>query len=177
MRICKQVYSQHSVWRIYRLWIGFGKDRVNFVHSSSYGAMLWIRDENSVENTRMFYLLWAVLVQLRVSHDNTAEGAQELGRRHSGDSWPQVTMGIFTPKGVVLSSESWEKKEEGGTFVVMAFAFPSYQHTWQSPAFLGWLNTRLSMGSSKESTVSLCLCTQVPFLLNCLYLKTQIFSL
>lgn len=34
-----------------------------------------------------------------VSHDNEAEGAQEVGRRHWGQLTPsdQVTMGIFKP--------------------------------------------------------------------------------
>ena len=31
---------------------GFGWDRVNFLHSSWYGAMFWICAENSVDNTR-----------------------------------------------------------------------------------------------------------------------------
>lgn len=29
----------------------FGRDGVNFLHSSSYGAVFWICDENSVDNT------------------------------------------------------------------------------------------------------------------------------
>ena len=33
---------------------GFAWDRVNFLHSSWYGAMVWICAENSVDNTGMF---------------------------------------------------------------------------------------------------------------------------
>ena len=36
---------------------GFGQDRVNFLHSSWYGAMFWICDQNSIDNTGMFSLL------------------------------------------------------------------------------------------------------------------------
>ena len=35
----------------------FGWDRVNFLHSSWYGAMFWICAENSVDNSGMFSLL------------------------------------------------------------------------------------------------------------------------
>ena len=33
---------------------GFGWDRVNFLHSSWYGAVFWICDENGVDNSGMF---------------------------------------------------------------------------------------------------------------------------
>jgi len=33
---------------------GFGWDKVKFLHSSFHGAMFWICDENSVDNTGMF---------------------------------------------------------------------------------------------------------------------------
>ena len=36
---------------------GFGWDRVNFLHSSSYGAVFWICAGNSADNTGMFSLL------------------------------------------------------------------------------------------------------------------------
>ena len=36
---------------------GFGWDRVNFLHSSEYGAMVWICAENSVDNSGVVLLL------------------------------------------------------------------------------------------------------------------------
>jgi len=36
---------------------GFGRDRVNFLHSSSYGTAFCICAANSVDNTLMFQLL------------------------------------------------------------------------------------------------------------------------
>lgn len=42
---------------VFNVCSGFGWGRVNFLHNSSYGAMLWICDQNSVDNIRMFWLL------------------------------------------------------------------------------------------------------------------------
>lgn len=33
---------------------GFDREKVNFLHSSSYSAMFWICDQNNVDNTGMF---------------------------------------------------------------------------------------------------------------------------
>ena len=50
------VNSNHSKDRCYHLQVcaGFGWDRVNFLQSSWYGAMVWICAGNSVDNTEMF---------------------------------------------------------------------------------------------------------------------------
>ena len=36
---------------------GFGWEGVNFLHRHSYGAMFWISEDNTVDNTFMFRLL------------------------------------------------------------------------------------------------------------------------
>lgn len=32
----------------------FGRDKVNFLHNILYGAIFWICDENSIDNTPVF---------------------------------------------------------------------------------------------------------------------------
>lgn len=74
---------------------GFGWDGVNFLQSSPYGPVLWICDQNSVDNTPVFWLL--------LSSDRTASrlslrpvppsqwagwGWAEAVRGHGQDSWP-----------------------------------------------------------------------------------------
>jgi len=63
--------------------------------------MIWICAGNGVDNTAIFSYCWAALTQSQglfcSSHhpvSDWAAGAQEAGRRHSQDSWPQLTKGI-----------------------------------------------------------------------------------
>lgn len=70
----------------------FGWDRVNVFDSSSHGAMFWTGDQNSTDNTPMFYLLLNSLrkVSIRsVSHADLRAskfGVHRKLRGHSQDS-------------------------------------------------------------------------------------------
>lgn len=37
-----------------RMYIGLGCDRVNILHRSMHGAMFWVCDQKSVDNTSVF---------------------------------------------------------------------------------------------------------------------------
>ena len=72
---------------------GFGWGRVNFLHSSWYGAVVWICAGNSVDNTGMFSLLLSSAYTeprpfLLLTHPTSeqAGGAQGVWRGHSRDS-------------------------------------------------------------------------------------------
>lgn len=41
----------------YANYADFGRGRVNFLHCSQYGAMIWICAENNVNNIKMFSVL------------------------------------------------------------------------------------------------------------------------
>jgi len=41
-----------------------GRDKVSFLHSSLYGAMFWICDENSLDDTLMFYVGYLFYIRL-----------------------------------------------------------------------------------------------------------------
>lgn len=61
-------------------------------------------------------------------------------------SWPK---GHSTAYGIMLSIWSGGRRKKGWKFGIKAFMFPSDCHVWWSPAFLGWLNTCLSLGSGE----------------------------
>ena len=53
-----------------------------------------------------------------------AGGAQEIGRAHSQDRWPELAKGIFHTIERRAEYISWGKKK-GETFGIMAFVLPS----------------------------------------------------
>ena len=122
---------------------GLGWDRVNFLHSSWYGAMLWIYAENSVDNSGMFSLLLSSayaasrpFLPLTPHVQWGGWDAQEVGRGHSRDSWSQLTQGIFQTIWGHAQHVKLGKKKEGGTLGAMAFVFPSPRYACWSPAVL-----------------------------------------
>ena len=94
--------------------------------------MFWICAENSVDNTGMIFLIAEQCLHrlkgFSGPHDvppaRRLEVHQKLGggtARTTDPNWPK---GDSLPYDIVLSVESWRKKEEGGTIVIMAFVFP-----------------------------------------------------
>ena len=97
---------------------GFGWDRVNFLHSSWYGAMFWICAGNSGDNTRIFVLQWDntvfAIAEQRLDRvkafaaSHTTPPARRLGvhKKLGGDTagtadptWPK---GYSIPYGIML---------------------------------------------------------------------------
>lgn len=78
---------------------GFGWDRINVLCRGSHNTVFWIFDENCGDNTLIFFSCCrAVLKQsqglfcfLYCPTSKEAGGTQEVGNRHSQDSWPRLT--------------------------------------------------------------------------------------
>jgi len=62
---------------------GFGWDRVSFLSGMWCSAVVWIWDENNVENILIFLVVGR---QSRTFQLLMLPGAQEAGREHSRDS-------------------------------------------------------------------------------------------
>ena len=98
---------------------GFGWDGVNFPHSSWYGAMFWICDQNSVHT--LFWLLLNSAYSVKafsVSHTVLQWSRQAVDKRLGGDtagtadsSWPG---GYPMPYDIMLSNRNWTKGGEKG---------------------------------------------------------------
>lgn len=75
------------------VWAGI----VNCLHSSSYGSMFWICDQNNVDNRRMFHLLLSSAYRVRAfSGSHAALPASFLHKNTGrGHSWPKLIQGIF----------------------------------------------------------------------------------
>lgn len=100
------------------LWIlqqcpAFGWNRVNFLQSSSCGAMFWICDEHSVDNPWMVWLFLSSAHTHKVSSVfHTVWSARRLGvhKKFGGDTTfagdPKLPKGYSIPHGIVLSNNS-----------------------------------------------------------------------
>lgn len=106
--------------------------------------------ETALITHRYFSYCWVVLTlpqSLSCSSDcptsEWAEGAQEAGGAHSGDSWPQLDKG--TSCTLWCDAQQWKlrKKEEGGSSELLHLSF---QVSWWSPAFLGMAEHLLASG-------------------------------
>jgi len=100
---------------------GFGQDRVNFLCSSYYRAMFWICAEIVLIAQGCLRYCWAVPTQSQglfcFSPHPTSEqagGAEEVGRGHSWESWPQLAKGIFPYSTVSCSAYKAGGKKGGG---------------------------------------------------------------
>ena len=133
-----------------------------------------------------FSYCWAALTQSQglfcFSHHPTSEeagGAQEAGRGHSRDSWPQLTKGIFH---TISHHAQHRKLGEGGGRAerLERWRFSSQVTVRHDGALLAWrwLNTCLPMGSSEWIPCFAFLARMVfLYLLSCLYLNPRVFSL
>ena len=132
-----------------------------------------------------FCCCWAVLTESRPlllltpPHQRVGWGAQEVGRGHSWDSWPQLTKGVFHTRWChAQQCKSWGKRRKVGMFGVMPFVFPSNCYMCWSPAFLEhlpadgkwWMNSLFCFVCTYD------FCFTYYYLL-CLYLNPRVFSL
>jgi len=65
---------------------GFGWDRVNFLHSSWYGATFWICADHSVDDTGMFSLLLSRIKASSASRPTPPASRLGLHKKMGGDA-------------------------------------------------------------------------------------------
>ena len=118
-----QCFIFYFFWLIpeIRVCPGFGWERVNGLHSSWSGALLWICAENSVGNTGMFWLLLSSAHTVRAfSAPQTTPPVCGLGvhKKLGGDtaqtaepSWPKW---CSTPYTLMLSNKKLGEEEGRG---------------------------------------------------------------
>lgn len=101
---------------------------VDFLQSSSYGAMFWICDDSNIDNTPMFYLFLNSAYTARASVCLTAQPAGRCGctRKWEGIHPGQPTQAVETVFSCHMASCSTIKdrgtKEEGNAFGVMVLS-------------------------------------------------------
>ena len=124
---------------------GFVWDRVNFFSGSWCTVAFWIWDENNVDNIVMFSV---AARQSRTLQLLMLPGAQEVGRGHGWDSWPQLTQGIFHAVWCHARHVKLEEEERRGGRLEWRH-LPSQVTVTCNGALLpwSWLNTCLPMGS------------------------------
>lgn len=119
-----------------------GMEFIFFIEKGWCGAVLWIFEENSGDNTPMFLVVaekylhrardfsasWAPLPVSRLGVREKLLG--NTARTGNPDWWK----GYLTPYVVMLSSKNGGKK--WGTYGMMAFVFPRKSYTWWS--LLSW---------------------------------------
>ena len=136
---------------------GFGWDRVNFLHSSWYGATFWICAGNSVGNTAMFQLLLSSaytesrpFLLLTPPHQRVGWGCT---------SWEGTQLGQLTPTDQrdipyhMMSCSAYKAGEEEGRGGYSEWCCLSSQvSVTRDGALLSWrwLNACLPMGSSER---------------------------
>ena len=125
---------------------GFGWGRVNFLHSSWYGAMFWICDENSVDNTGMFSLLLSSaytesrpFLLLKPPHQRVGWGCTR-GREGTqpGQLTPTDQRAIPYHMTSCSAYKAGGRRRKGGTLGVMVFLKPHccYRHSFWLSIFL-----------------------------------------
>lgn len=139
---CMFVYLNLFIWHdektalgnfYFQYHIDFGWDRVNFLPSSSYGAMFWICDVSNVVNTPMFYLFLNSAYTARPSVCRTVQPARSCRctRWWEGIHPGQPTQAVERVFSCHMASCSTIKgkgmKEEGWAFRAMVFVF---QRNW-----------------------------------------------
>lgn len=96
---------------------GFGWDKVRFLRSSLYGAMVWICAENSAYTCRDVSVIaeqaWHRATAFSAPHSTPppiewAGEALLVGRGHSQGSWPQVTQGRSHTIWLTSNSITWK---------------------------------------------------------------------
>lgn len=86
---------------------------VTFLPSSGYSVLVWIKHEKNVGNTLMFLLLLSSAYPKSKIFPFPLlckrGGAQEGGREHGQDSWPEVAKRTFPTIGCHAQNTNWEQ--------------------------------------------------------------------
>ena len=109
---------------------------VNFLHSSYYGAMVWICAENSVDNTGMFSLLLSSaytesrpFLLLTPPHQRVGWGCTRSWEgTQPGQLPPAAQRDIPDHRMSCSAHKAGGRRRKGGTFRVTAFVFPSNRY-------------------------------------------------
>lgn len=145
----------------FHLHSGSARGGADSLNSGYYGAMFSICARNGVGNTGVRFLCcWAALAQYR---QHRGWSAQELGRTHTWDRWPQLTKRI-SPHDMVYCSAYRALEKRRGTCPELFIVAPSHSCMMELLLPLKWLNTCMLRGISYSMNFLFCFSYYIVFI-------------